>query len=196
MKEGDYIGKQRYDYTQAELEYITSKCSYAILSEKYEIPLTSLTKYARDNEWVLKRKKHCENIVVKTADKIVTKKSDKMAALITSADKTAKVIENALADEEQLYRYVVTESKGNSTQKTSEYTFKKMDTRALRDIVSSLKDLTAVIRNLNEIPTNAEKEARKIAKEKLQLEKKKAESSDQRLDTNITVEFIDEDNNT
>lgn len=196
MKEGDYIGKQRYDYTQAELEYITSKCSYAFLSEKYEIPLTSLTKYARDNEWVLKRKKHCENIVAKTADKIVTKKSDKMAALITAADKTAQIIENALEDENQLFRYIVTENTGYFDQKTSEYTFKKMDTRALRDIVSSLKDLTTVIRNLNEIPTNAEKEARKIAREKLQLEKKKAEESNQKPDTNITVEFIDEDNDT
>ena len=193
MKEGDYIGKQCYDYSQAEVEYITSKCSYAFISEKYGIPMSSLTKYAGENDWVLKRKNHCEKVVAKTADKIVNKKSAKMQSLIDASDKAAKAIETALADEDQLYRYVVTENTGDFDQKTSEYTFKKMDTKALRDIVSSLKDLTAVIRNLNEIPTNAQKEARKIAKGRFELEKKKAEAGNERFDKNITVEFINED---
>lgn len=155
--------------------------------------MSSLTKYAKANDWTEKRKKHCEKIVAKTADKIVTKKSDKMASLITAADKTAQIIENALSDKEQLYKYIVTENTGDFSQKTNEYVFTKLDTKALKDIVTSLKDLTAVIRNINEIPTNAEKEARKIAREKIELEKKKAEAGAEKLDRTITVEFINED---
>lgn len=190
MKEGDYIGKQLYDYSQAETEYVTTKCSYAFLSEKYKIPLTSITKYAKENQWRDKRKKYCENIVAKSSAKIAKQQANKMASLINASDRAAKAIESALADKDQLYRYVVTENTGDFYQKTSEYTFKKMDTKALRDIVSSLKDLTAVIRNLNEIPTEAEKEARKIANEKLRLEQKKAESGAEKPDKNITVEFV------
>lgn len=190
LKEGDYIGKQLYDYSQAETEYVTTKCSYAFLSDKYAIPLSSITKYAKEHCWREKRKKHCENVAAKSSEKIASQQANKMASLINASDRAAKAIESALADGEQLYRYVVTENTGDFSQKTSEYTFRKMDTKALRDIVSSLKDLTAVIRNLNEIPTEAEKEARKIAKERLRLDKKKAESGADKLDKDIIVEFV------
>lgn len=184
---GDFIGKQIYDYTQAESEYITTNISYACLSEKHKIPMTSLAKYAKNNQWVEKRKKYCESIVTEIADSIGEEKVDKLKKLVSAADNVADVIEKTLSDAQQFQRYVVTEKKGFD-EKTQEYIFKKIDTRALRDIVASIKDLTTVMRNLNDLPTSAEREARAIAKERFELEKKKAESGNNPENT-ITVVF-------
>lgn len=184
----EVIGKQQYDYSQAELEYITSKCSYKFLSEKYKIPMTSLTKVAKANKWVEKRKKHCENVVKKSSEKIVNKKASKLQSLIRVSDKVVKKIESALEDEDQFYRHIVTEmSDGESL--TSERVFEKMDTKALRDVVVCLKDLTAVVRNLNDIPTAEQKESQKLAQERFLLEKKKIEEAEDKFDKNIIVEF-------
>lgn len=184
---GDFIGKQIYDYTQAEAEYITTNISYACLAEKHKIPMTSLAKYAKDNQWVAKRKQYCENIVTEIADSVGEGKIDKLKKLISASDMAADVIEKTLSDAQQFQRYVVTEKDGIG-ETTQEYIFEKIDTKALRDVVASIKDLTTVMRNLNDLPTSAEREARAIAKERFELEKKKIENENNHEDT-ITVAF-------
>lgn len=184
---GDFIGKQIYDYTQAEAEYITTNISYACLAEKHKIPMTSLSKYAKDNQWVEKRRKYCESIVTEIADSVGEDKIDKLKNLISASDMAAKVIEKTLSDAQQFQRYVVTEKDGIG-ETTQEYIFKKIDTKALRDVVASIKDLTTIIRNLNDLPTLAEREARAIAKERFELEKKKVESGNT-SDNEIIVMF-------
>ena len=51
--------------------------------------------------------------------------------------------------------------------------FKKIDTKAIRDLTTAMKDLTAVIRDLNDLPSYKDREAIRIASERLEIDKLK-----------------------
>ena len=56
--------------------------------------------------------------------------------------------------------------------------FRKLDTKAIKDMTAVLKDLTALMRDLYNIPTQAQAEAQRIAAERLELEKRKVDAAD------------------
>ena len=160
---------KKIDWVAAEHEYITTKMSYADIAKKYSVSCRLVNTYGAEHSWFKKRKEYLNNVSVKLAAESEEKAVKKLLRLSQVADKVVDVLEKTVSDSEQFNRYVVTEATGDFDQRTSEYIFKKTDTKALRDVVTALKDITNVIRNVNEIPTEAEKEQREAAKERLQM---------------------------
>lgn len=179
---------KKIDWVAAEHEYITTKMSYADIAKKYSVSCRLVNTYGAEHSWFKKRKEYLKNVSVKLAAKSEDKAVDKLLRLSQVADSIVDVLEKTVSDSEQFNRYVVTEATGDFDQRTSEYIFKKTDTKALRDVVTALKDITNVIRNVNEIPTEAEKEQREAAKERLQMEKDNSDNSNKK-DTHIKVSF-------
>lgn len=175
-------------WKEMETEYITTAKSYKELAAQFDISLRSVCTYGKNHCWTDKRKEYRERVVAQAVAKTVDREAEKLAKLISAADKASEAVERAFADEKQLYRYIVTEKTAEGSEQTNEYIFNKTDTKALRDMVACLKDLTAVIRNINNLPTAAELETAALRREKLAIEKKKSESADA-LDRNITVTF-------
>ncbi len=180
---------KKIDWVAAENDYITTKMSYADIAKKYSVSCRLVNTYGAEHSWFKKRKEYLNNVSAKLAAKSEDNAVNKLLRLSAVADKVVDVIEKTVSDAEQFNRYVVTEATGDFDQRTSEYIFKKTDTKALRDVVTALKDITNVIRNVNEIPTEAEKEQREAAKERLRLEKKKCEDEKVK-DTKLEVGFI------
>ncbi len=179
---------KKIDWVAAENDYVTTRMSYADIAKKYSVSGRLVNTYGSEHNWVEKRKEYLKNVSAKLQEKSENKAVNKLLRLQNCADELVGVIEKTLKDKKQFNRYVVTENTGDFDQKTSEYVFDKVDTKALRDVVTALKDITAVIRNVNELPTDAEKEQREAAREKLALEKKKAAAEDVK-DTKIKVSF-------
>lgn len=182
------------DWVSIRAEYVTTKTSLRKLSEKYGVAKSAVDKKSQKEGWVESREAYnkslCEKVIEKTSDE----QSDKLAALIAAADEMTDVMQAALSDKDQFYRYIIDGVSVNDDEtvvKKTETTFKKIDTKAVREMAAAMKDLTAVVRNLHNLPTLAEMQARELAIERFKLEKAKAEKDEQK-DNKIEIVFADD----
>ena len=104
----------------------------------------------------------------------------------------ARILEEALNDPEQFYKYLISISDSEGASDTVERKYSKLDTKSMREVVSALKDLVSVIRNVDNLPTEGEKLARRIQRERWNLEKKEKEAQKESRNSDIVVSFEDE----
>lgn len=145
MKEGVAMAKKKQKNSEDILsliktEYISDpKTSYRKLAEKYKYPLKKIAAAGRKEGWGQLRVQVRDKTLKKTINRISTEKADELADVITNANKVLKVIGKAFEDDKQFNRHIVINNKI-----TQEKVYKKVDTRALRDITTCLKDIAAV----------------------------------------------------
>lgn len=127
---------------QIKIEYISDpKMSYRKLADKYKYPLKKICATGRKEGWVQLRKQCGDKIIKKTINRLSTEKADELATVITTAGKVIRKLEKTMEqDEKQFNRHIVVE---NFTSK--EKIFKKIDTRAVKDVATALKELAAVV---------------------------------------------------
>lgn len=127
---------------QIKIEYISDpKMSYRKLADKYKYPLKKICAAGRKEGWVQLRKQCGDKIIKKTINRLSTEKADELATVITTARKVIRKLEKTMEeDEKQFNRHIVVE---NFTPK--EKIFKKIDTRAVKDVATALKELAAVV---------------------------------------------------
>ncbi len=188
------------EYDDLKTEYATTDISYRKIAAKYGISYSTLSQMAAKENWTEARREYRNKVVSKTIAKAANMQASKLFSLMKSADKMSKVIEEVVKDSKQFNRHLVqTRTKGkeiNTTTGELEFTekwdveeriYKKVDTKAIRDLTSSMKDLTAVIRNIYDIPTMAEKTAMDIAVERLKLEQAKSGDDGDDEETGIVL---------
>lgn len=101
-------------WIEIENEYVTDirkkPCTLEDLSRKYGIAIGTIEKYSMENKWSEKRKKYKETIKQKTAEKAAEIISDDLSTVTARhfrvSDKLISIIEQALEDEDELYKYV------------------------------------------------------------------------------------------
>jgi len=101
-------------WVEIENEYVTDirkkPSTLKDLSKKYNIPLQTIKEYSARNNWTEKRNQHRTNIVQKTAEKTAEIISDELSIVtarhLRVSDKLIDIIEKALEDENELYKYV------------------------------------------------------------------------------------------
>lgn len=119
-------------------EYISDpKMSYRKLADKYNFPLKKIATAGKEENWRQKRVQLGDKIFKKTMNRISTKKADEFSRVIKSAGRVLGVIERAMDDEQQFNRYVLMDGR--------EKVCKKVDTRALKDMTTSIKELANVV---------------------------------------------------
>lgn len=114
------------DYEKAEDDYISSNLSYASIASKYNIPLRLLARYAKDNNWVEKRKSYNASPDSNILD---------ISKLARSSNALESIIENAFIS--------VSESSSNN---------KEVDTKTLKDLTSTLKEAINIKQNIFLLP--------------------------------------------
>jgi IS30 family transposase len=164
------------DWTEIETMYIAGNMSQKELAESLNISYSTLSKMATENKWSAKRKKFREKTANKGLERAGARISRKLAKLAEGTERLIDVALKALGDEQQFYRYIVTDGMGEGVSVTKEEIFEKLDAKALKDVTAALRDLTAMRRDLFGIPTQSETVAQKIARERLELEKRKVEA--------------------
>ena len=175
------------DWASIKTEYITTKCSYRQLSEKYGVSIGNISKRSIREQWKEQRERHVQKAFKKAEEKAASKEANRLARLITATTKAIDVAMEAFEDEKQFNRYIVSEGSGDGFSETSEKIFDKVDTKALKDLTGVLKDLTGLMRDFYNIPTPAQAEAQRIAAERLELDKKRAEAGEA---TDTVLEII------
>lgn len=182
------------DWTAIKAEYITGTISYRKLADSWGVSFRTLSDRALREGWKEARDKHRNNVVEKTVQKVASRKAsttaNKLCDLQEAADNMGRVIAEIFADSEQFHRHIVTEGLGMGATKVEERQYKKVDTKAIKDLTGAIKDLAAVMRNIYDLPTAQEQAAMDIAAERLRLDKAKAEAEQNTGDDEVKVEFF------
>ena len=173
-------------WEQIEAEYITTKISYRDLAEKYGISASTLMKRGTKYKWADKRKRYRQSVVTKAASKARNKESSKLANLQRAADGMGEVIAGILKDTQQFNRHIV-QTRDGDIWDAEERVYKKFDTKAIRDITTSIKELTTAVRNLYGLLTEPERSAMDIAVARLALDQRKAAESNDDYSSGVII---------
>lgn len=182
-------GRQNYDWEMIKNDYVSSDLSLRKIAEKYKIPLATVSLKSKADNWFATKKQFKEDVSTKVRTKLSTKKADSLARLLTASDALMQRIEQTIADTEQFNRHIVQENapapEGIGTVSvTYEKVFDKVDTRAIKDIATSMK----TIAELMGYQTPAQIEKQKLEREKFEYEKQK--DKDKEEQTNADVQII------
>jgi hypothetical protein len=101
-------------WVEIENEYVTDirkkPCTLKDLAEKYSIPYKRVREYAAEHQWTGKRDKYRTNVGQKTAEKTAEIISDELSVVTARhfrvSDKLLSIIEKALEDDNEFYKYV------------------------------------------------------------------------------------------
>ena len=109
------------DWNAIKTEYITDESSsYRKLAEKYKIPLGTIYKRAKKENWVGLKQQSIDNMVAKTVKKIENEQVNRLTRIHSITDRALDKLTKALEEIDPL------------------------DTQALRQIVASIKDIKEI----------------------------------------------------
>lgn len=174
------------NWEEIKLEYITTDTSLSKLAEKYHCTKAQIGKVCAKEKWVEQREQFVADVLSKTVAHEVQVQSKRLIKLMEATNKAIDRAMEALNDEKQFNRYVVTEGVGDGMSTVKEKQFDKIDSKALKDFVGILKELTALSRDFDNVPTPAQAESQRIAAARLELEQKKADREEHE-DRTITL---------
>lgn len=149
------------DWNAIKTEYITDEStSYRKLAEKYGVPLGTLYKRAKKENWVSLRKQSGDRRVAKTVSAIERKHAQKLSRIQDITDRLLDRIERAVEElDTQLYKAVVKtkEIEYNNFERpdkpTKEVIHEEERVLEVKTIVdrTGLKDIAAALKSIKEV---------------------------------------------
>lgn len=149
------------DWTRIKTEYITTdKSSYRKLSEKYEIPLGTIYKRAKKENWVELKKQSYDKKVAKTVASVENKQVEKLERILSITDKLLDKIEQAVEELDiQLCKKTekVKEIEYNNCERpdkpTKEIIHETEEVTEVRSIIDrkGVQELASAIKSLKEV---------------------------------------------
>ena len=149
------------DWSAIKTEYITDEStSYRKLAEKYGVPLGTLYKRAKKENWVSLRKQSGDRRVAKTVSAIERKHAQKLSRIQDITDRLLDRIERAVEElDTQLYKAVVKtkEIEYNNIERpdkpTKEVIHEEERVLEVKTIVdrTGLKDIAAALKSIKEV---------------------------------------------
>ena len=133
--------KTKYDWDSLRKEFTDGNISLRALAKKHNISYQTLCRHARDGNWKSLRDGKTEKEI----------KSVEMDI----ADKLLGVLDEAINDEKQFYRYIVKEKTGSDSGE-EERIFGKMDMQAFNNAIKALDSLQEIKRVMQGILSPAE----------------------------------------
>lgn len=188
------------DWNAIKTEYITDEhSSYRKLAEKYGIPLGTLHKRAKREEWVKLKQQSGDRVVTKSVTAIEKKKADKMTRIQNVADRLLDKIEQAVEELDiQLCKNVektkVIEYNNHERpdKPTKEIVEEKETILELKSIIDrkGVQELSAAIKNLKEIQML--KSELDIKEQEARIRNLEKQAQDEDKKDNVTVVFAEE----
>lgn len=202
-------------WVEIEHEYVTDisrkPCSLEDLAKKYSIPIDTIKDRSAKDGWVRKRTEYAQQTLPKVKEKSSDADADRIARLLSIADKAAEKAEQALGELEQ---YVVRDKKKVKTVEYKDNTAIGKPTKEIIDetehinIASGpvdrlgLSQVTGALKNLKEIymiPATLEKQSAETAllKAKVQTDDEEETADDgflEALQGGAAEDWMDEEN--
>ena len=186
-----------FDWKKIKAEYVTAyKSSYRKLAEKYGIPLGTLYKRAKRENWVDLKKQSGDRTVARQISVIESKQVDRMKRIQDITDKILDKIEKAVDELDiQLYKDVVKvkEIEYNNLDRpdkpTKETIHEEEKVIEIRTIIDrkGVQELSNAIKNLKEVQML--KSELDEEEQKARINKLRKDAEDEEKDTSITVKF-------
>lgn len=134
------------DWLKIRNDYINGGGSYRKLSEQYGVPLRTIAKHAKDEEWQKLKKENCNAIATtlrqKTADAIIESELSRLNRLLNISDSLIDKIERAVTEldvaqvtNKKKTRVIEYKNKLNSSKPTKETIEEIEEIREVRSIV-------------------------------------------------------------
>ena len=187
--------RDEIDWKKVKAEYITSdKSSYRKLSEKYGIPLGTLYKRAKREDWVSLKQQSGDRMVAKTISAIEEKQIDKLKRIQDISDKLLDKIEKAIEELDiQLYKDVRKEKviEYNNLERpdkpTKEIIHEEEKVIEVRTIIDrkGAQELASAIKSLKEVQML--KSELDEAEQKARIDKLRKDCDDEQKDTSVEV---------
>lgn len=184
-----------FDWTKIKTEYITSdNSSYRKLAEKYDIPLGSLYKRAKRENWVELKKQSGDRRIAKTVSAIEDKEVKKMKRIQDITDKLLDKIERAVEELDiQLFKDVKKEKiiEYNNLERpdkpTKEIVHEEETVTEIHTIIDrkGVQELASAIKSLKEVQmlkTELDEQ-----EQRARIEKLRKDAKEEQNDKNITV---------
>ena len=162
-------GRQNYNWNLIMNDYITDPgSSLRKISEKYGIQLTTVNKKSKADNWFATKQEYQEKLRTKAAEKVVAKKANELAGLVTASDYIEKAILKAFNDPEYFNKHII-----NDNLSEQQATLDILNTKAMKDMMRVIKDVEDVKRSILDIKRSDAAERLAIERERLELEKER-----------------------
>lgn len=183
------------DWAAIRLEYETTDISYRKLATKHGVSFSTLEKRARREHWraaadimqnaidsevaTAARQRVAEHVARKKAEKAIKE----IDPALEAAEQINQLVLEALKDEKQFYRHLITKKVSESTYRVGSESrqwveskeMDVLDTKRLADLAKALQISKELQRTLQGLLDPADKAKNKIEKQKIKIEKEKLE---------------------
>lgn len=130
------------DWLTIRNDYINGGGSYRELSERYGVPLRTIAKHAKDEEWQKLKKENCNAIATtlrqKTADIIVENELSRITRLLNISDSLIDKIEQAVTELD------VAQVTNKKKTKVIEYNNGKRPDKPTKEIIEENEEIVSV----------------------------------------------------
>ena len=162
-------GGQRYDWDLIANDYICNRqMSLRNIAQKYGIPLCTVAKKSKADDWFATKQEYRENNRIKVRTKVSTKQVGELAGLVTASDYIEKAILKAFNDPDYFNKHLVSRNLNEE-----EDTLGILNTKAMKDMMRVIKDVEDVKRSILDLKRSETAERLEIERERLALEKER-----------------------
>ncbi len=148
-----------YDWERIKEDYIENDVTLGYISDKYGISKTSVSRHSSDEGWVDEKKRRNKAAARRRIANASDEPREKLERLREISDVITEKIIDAVSDERQFNRYIVSEKalddSGKAVTVMNERYFDKLDIKSLREMTSTLKVLSECVKELYDIPSDA-----------------------------------------
>ena len=163
----------RRDWERIKAEYVTGTETLREVAERYGIAFSTIFRHASIESWVeakeAERARIASSVQAKARERRVKREAAALERVETQIERLLEEIERALADPDQLYRYIT-----RMGQDTAEKVFGKMDTKAARDVMAILAEMKASLDSMGGVLDKRTAEEIRLKKARLKLDQRKA----------------------
>ena len=175
------------DWTKIETEYVAGTMSLKELAKRKRVSYSTISKKASEGGWAAKRK----DFRAKVADRALARARERgvqrLADLMAGTEKLLDAAIETLNDQLQFQRHIVTEGAGEGISETTERTFDKRDTKAMKDMAAVIKECAGLLRDYYGIYTPAQEMSQELVRARIRALQEDPEEH------SLTVRFAEDE---
>lgn len=187
------------DWNEIRTEYISTDTSYRKLAEKYDVPVSTIFKRAKKENWVDLKKQNDDNLVAKTLETCGEMQAERLKRIQTATDNLLSKIEQAIAElnivlntktkKTKVIEYNNIERPDKPTKEIIEEEIEVVETASIVDR-TGLKAIASALKDIKEIQML--KSDADMREQEARIAKLHKEVEEEQKDTSINITFGDE----
>ncbi len=146
MAKKEKTPNRKPSWAKIKAEYITGEMSCRNLAKKYDISESSMLRHCTNEDWVKAREEYQINVTSEAIAHARTRAIKDRTELLLAAETLAGTLLKAIADPQELHKYITLNEQGDPIVKVVD----KIDSKSAKNFASALKDLYPVITALKD----------------------------------------------